>query len=352
MIAEKAKGSSHFLNIKDRISWWRLLLSLVLSGLGLWLLTREVSLAEIRQALRQAHLGYLLLAGLVILITMWAKAWRWQMLFHPRQEAPAFSPLFWALSLGMLVNTAVPFLRLGEVARVYNLGEQTSSSKTKALGTLVVEKVLDMLMLALTLFLLLPSLVLPTEPVVGNTVIPAYVADTGTVTAILAFVAFIGLFVLAYQTTLVLRLARVILGWLPTPLGDRLLSLVTAGLEGLAALRSARATLLLLASSTLIALLSVLTPFVLFPAFNLPLGIVAAAAIHVVLTIGTLPPSTPAKVGVFEFLVVFMLTKVLGVENEAVALAYAVLFHLIVVLPQILLGGVAVARGNRPGAGA
>jgi uncharacterized membrane protein YbhN (UPF0104 family) len=75
------------------------------------------------------------------------------------------------------------------------------------------------------------------------------------------------------------------------------------------------------------------------------LGPVAATAIHVVLTVGTVPPSTPAKVGVFEFLVAFML-KFFGVENDALILAYTIIFHLVVVLPQILLGGIAVARGT------
>jgi uncharacterized protein (TIRG00374 family) len=238
------------------------------------------------------------------------------------------------LTLGQFVNTTVPFLRLGEIARVYDLGKQARSNRSRALGTLVVEKVLDIIMLLLTLIFLLPFLM-----------IPAFVSDSGLVLGTAALLALAALFFLAYKTSLAIRLARVALRPLPEALETRLLPIVVSGLEGLAALRSPRASLYLLLSSVIVAILSVLTPWVLFWAMGIPLGILAAAAIHVVLTIGSLPPSTPAKVGIFEFLVAFML-RFFGVENDSIILAYAILFHLVVVLPQLLLGVIALARGS------
>lgn len=336
MIAEKPKGSTkpHSLTNMRQIPWLRLVLSLALSGLGLWFVTRDASLTEMWAAFRRADVGYVLLGLAVIAVTMVAKAWRWRLLYRPRREAPPFSHLFWALSLGQLVNTAVPFFRLGEVARVYDLSQQTQSSKAQGLGTLVVEKVLDLMMLALTLFLLVPFLV-----------IPQFVTDSGIALAAAALIAFAGLYLMAYRSDLVLRLSLPLVRRLPGGLDDRVEPMVTSGLRGLAALRSRRATLALLLASLLIAGLSVLTPLVLFPALDLSLGLASAAAIHVAVTVGTVPPSTPAKVGVFEFLVAFML-RFFGVENASIILAYTLLFHLVVVLPQILFGGIAAARGR------
>ncbi|MDX1686567.1 MAG: lysylphosphatidylglycerol synthase transmembrane domain-containing protein [Candidatus Promineifilaceae bacterium] len=336
MIAEKPKGSTKPQPLTQirQIPWLRLLLSLALSGLGLWFVTRDASLAEMRAAFGRADVGYVLLGLTIIAVTMMAKAWRWRLLYQPRDEAPSFSDLFWALSLGQLVNTAVPFFRLGEVARVYDLGQQAQSSKAQALGTLVVEKVLDLMMLALTMFLLVPFLV-----------IPQFVTDSGIALAAVAVMAFVGLYLMAYRSDLVLRVSRPVLRRLPGGLGERVEPIATAGLRGLAALRNRRATLALLLTSLLIAGLSVLTPLVLFPALDLSLGLASAAAIHVAVTAGTVPPSTPAKVGVFEFLVAFML-RFFGVENASVILAYTLLFHLVVVSPQILFGGIAAARGR------
>jgi uncharacterized protein (TIRG00374 family) len=317
-----------------QIPWIRLALSLALSGLGLWYVTRDASLVDIGMAIHQATLGYVALGLVVIVATMLIKAWRWQLLFHPPATRPRFRHLFWALSLGQLVNTAVPFLRLGEIARIYDLGEQSDSSRALALGTLVVEKVVDMMMLVLTIALLLPFLV-----------IPDFVVDSSYVAALAAVFAIVALLLLAFRPDVALRLMRLVLRPLPDRFEARLLPIVAKGLEGLSSLRNARATLFVLLISAFIAFLSVLTPYVLFLAFSLPLGLVAAASLHVVLTVGSLPPSTPAKVGVFEFLVAFML-RFFGVENSSLILAYTVIFHLVVVVPQLLFGTMALARGK------
>ena len=339
MIAENQEGSTAPQPLVDKrqVPWLRLFLSFVLSGLGLWFVLRDTSPSAIRDAFVQAHVGYIFLGFLTILATIVAKTWRWHLLFHPRPQAPSFAHLFWSLSLGQLVNTAIPFLRLGELARVYDLGQQSNSSKARALGTLVVEKILDLVMLAFLLLVLLPYLVLP-----------AIVVDSGLVLALAAIIAFFLLYLMAYHNLLVVRLARKVIRWLPDPLERRLLPIVTAGLQGLAALRSPRAIVALFLSSIFITFLSLLTPFVLFPAFNIALDLPAASAIHVALTVGMLPPSTPAKVGVFEAIVAFMLAS-FGVENRALIFAYAIVFHMVAIFPQFILGGIAAARGTKDG---
>lgn len=333
--SESAPAPSQSLHRKKKVPWLRLFLSLILSGLGLWFVTRDASLTEIFAALGRARLEFVLLGLLVIALTTVVKAWRWRLLFRPRADRPPFGDIFWALSLGQLVNTAVPVLRLGEVARVYDLGQQTNSNKAHALGTLVVEKVLDLIMLAATLFLLLPFLVLP-----------GFVRESGTLLAFVALVTFLGLLLLAAKTQFALELVQLLARTLPARLEERLLTIADAGLKGLATLRSGRATFSLLLTSLFIAILAVMTPWILFFSMGIPLGLLAAATIHVVLTVGTLPPSTPAKVGVFEFLVAFML-QFFGVEGGATILAYTILYHLVVVLPQIAFGGIAAARGSR-----
>lgn len=338
MIAEKSEGApppSQPDLAKKRTSWLRIAVSLLLSLLGLWFVTRGVEVADVRSALANSQLGYVLLALATMVFTMAAKAWRWRLMFSPAEDAPSFQHAFWALSLGQFVNTAVPFLRLGELARVYDLGERANQSKARALGTLLVEKVLDLIMLVVTLAVLIPFLV-----------IPGFVGQTGTVMAIAGIVALLGLITLAVKSDLAVRLAQFFTRPLPEAIKSRVLAMAIAGLQGLSALRSGRTLFILVFSSAAIAFLSVLTPWVLFWAFNIQLGIVAAAAIHVVLTVGTLPPSTPARVGVFEFLVAFML-RFFGIEDGALILTFTIIYHLVVVIPQLALGGMAALRRGK-----
>lgn len=340
MLIENSEGAtapSKPVLARRSIPWVRLTIGLALGLLGLWFVTRDVDISDLRRSLVNSHLQYVVLGLATIIVTMAMKAWRWQLMFSPVNGAPTFKHSFWALSLGQLVNTAVPFLRLGEVARVYDLGARAGQSKAQALGTLLVEKVLDLIMLVVTLAILIPFLV-----------IPSFVGQSGTVLAVAGILALLALITVALQNELALRLTRFLAKPVPEPIRSRVLGIVEAGLQGLSALRSGKTLFMLMMASALIALLSVLTPWILFRAVDIELGIVAAAAIHVALTVGTLPPSTPARVGVFEFLVAFML-RFFDVEDGAVILAYTIIYHLVVVVPQLVLGGIAALRRDKTG---
>lgn len=312
-------------------SWPRIVLGVGVGLFGLWFVTRNVAAADLAGQLSAARPGWLALGVAVIVVTGLVKTWRWQLLFHPSSGAPGFGPLFRALMIGQLVNLLLPFVRLGEVARVYALDGRTS--KARALGTLVVEKSLDLVIVALTVLVVLPFVVLPTV-----------ISDRSVaVTAGVAIVTLLVLVALAYQTTLVVALLKRLAGFLPLPLEEQFLRMAIAGLDGLAALRSRAITGSLVLTSVLIGILSVLTPLVLFPAFGIPFGWEEAAVIHLAVTLGSLPPTTPAKIGIFEAIVAFVLEQ-FGLADAALILGYGVVFHLVVVVPPLLLGAWAAAR--------
>jgi uncharacterized membrane protein YbhN (UPF0104 family) len=113
----------------------------------------------------------------------------------------------------------------------------------------------------------------------------------------------------------------------------------------LASLRSRSAVGRLLISSVLLVLLGLLTPFLLFQAVQIPLGLAEAAVVDSALSLTTSAPSTPGQLGIFEGTVVLVLYQ-FGQTNQALTVSYAVAFHLVVLLPQILLGGLAASRTN------
>jgi glycosyltransferase 2 family protein len=336
LIVEEQQPSAEKLtpsNSRRLLSWFNGLMALALLIWGGWYVISQITLVEIGRALALANPWYIALALLVFLVTLLAKAWRWQWQFMPRQEQPSFSASFWAMMLGQFVNTAVAFMRLGELARVYALYQQSGISKLKSLGTLVLEKTLDLIMLLLTLILIIPFVV-----------VPDFITEQGVSLGLAALVALIILYLLAYQTGFVLQRSERLLRPLPDRWGRRLLQFATAGLSGLAALRSKRSLLSLLSLSGFIACLSVLMPLTLFPAFGLPFGPVEAVLINLVVTVAAaLPVPTPGKIGVFEFAVVFMLRQ-FGYSDEATAFSYAVVFHLLIIGPQLFLGALAAWR--------
>lgn len=313
--------------------WLNIILALGLTAVGLWFIGSKVSLVDITEAFALAQIRYLVLGLVIMMATVWLKNWRWQLLLAtPQTGMPRFAPLFWAMMLGQYVNLIIPFLRLGEIARIYALSQQTDISKARTVGTLVVEKTLDLIFFALTVLVILPLVVLPD-----------FVGNPSTLVGTIAFLLLIVLYLLAYQTAWTVNMLRKLCSYLPTAIGQRLLRIGVEGLEGLVALRNPRLSLYLVGNSLIVAALAALLPYAIFPAFGLPLGLLEGALMHVVVSIVSTPPSTPAKIGVFNSAVALLLLS-LGIENEAAIASYSIAFHLVVMLPQILLGSVAASR--------
>ncbi|MCA9981790.1 MAG: flippase-like domain-containing protein, partial [Anaerolineales bacterium] len=190
-MSKEQKGASlqlkaNSLKLKTYASW---LVGLVLAGGGLWLATRNLDPTAVWQAFRQARPAPILLATAVVITTLFTKAWRWQHLFYPRHLAPPFPQVARTLFTGQFINLVLPIARLGDVSRIFLLDKQVS--KAQILGTLVLEKTLDLITLTLTLLLLLPFLALPET------------LNQPAVLVGLASALFIALYLLAYQTPLI-----------------------------------------------------------------------------------------------------------------------------------------------------
>jgi uncharacterized membrane protein YbhN (UPF0104 family) len=132
--------------------------SLLLAGGLLWLSLRGVDLGRLRETLAGADWRWIVPIAIVTISSHAIRAWRWTLLLdtlpseQPDQERPGFWLAFGATLIGYLVNTAVP--RGGEVARAGNVAARSALGFPAVMGTVVVERVLDVLTLALALLTL------------------------------------------------------------------------------------------------------------------------------------------------------------------------------------------------------
>ena len=332
MITDKTPSTNA--NWRRALPWLNLGLTAALIVAGLWYLSSRMRLADVLGALAGAAPGWVLLAVAIFVLTLLLKGWRWQLMFSAEGAPIPFAAAFWGTALGQYVNLIVPFLRLGEVARLYALNRETGTPPSLALGTLVVEKTLDLIFFGLTIIFILPFVVLPD-----------YVNRPGPWLLVLPAALLVILYLLAYRTAWVIGLWRRMLRPLPERPAAWLLRVAVSGLEGLAALRDRRRAALLLLASLALAVLAVVLPYVLFPALGLSLTLLDAALIHVVVSIAVTPPSTPAKLGVFNAAAALTLLQ-LGVADETIVAGYAILFYLVVIVPQIVFGLIAASRSH------
>jgi hypothetical protein len=299
----------------------------------------DIDFGEMAAALRSANPAWMAAAAVTVLLTGWAKAWRWHLLLYLAPVAStAPKPLpderiglprltnIWMAGTG--VNLALPVPRGGDVLRVYLAGEAGSVSKPLVLGTIAAEKLLDMVMLALCFLGLLLFVAMPQE-----------LAQRQTPTVGVAVLLVLVVAGLLWQRERVVALASRLLQRLPY--GARAVESLDRGLHGLAALRRPSRLLGLSALTVGIWFVSVLTNYLIFLALGMPPSWVQSLFVLVVLQIGVAVPSTPGKIGLFQVLCRWAL-GVFGV-SAAMGLAYGVLLYLVAPLLLMLLGALALA---------
>lgn len=131
------------------------LLMLALTVLLVWLSLRTIPLSEenkwtfILATWQSADKGWLMLMALLAVISHIIRAERWRMLLAPAGYHVKFSSGMLSLMIGYLVNLVVP--RGGEVSRCYNIYKLEKTPVEIAFGTVVVERVIDLLCLVVLL---------------------------------------------------------------------------------------------------------------------------------------------------------------------------------------------------------
>jgi uncharacterized membrane protein YbhN (UPF0104 family) len=118
----------------------------------LWLSLRGIQVGEgedkadfLWKAWENSNKGYLLMMALVALVSHVLRAERWRMLLEPTGSKVGLVNSFLSLMIGYLVNLAVP--RGGEVSRCYNLYKLEKTPVETSFGTVVVERLVDVLCL-------------------------------------------------------------------------------------------------------------------------------------------------------------------------------------------------------------
>ena len=135
-----------------------LLVSVAFGGGLLWLALRGVDADAAFEALRTARYGWLPVIIALTAASLVVRAWRWLLLLEAVPAAGGRPPVTlgaasWAVTLGYGLNLVVP--RAGEVARAGAVAARGPLGFAAVFGTVVVERVLDVIAFAAVLLLAL-----------------------------------------------------------------------------------------------------------------------------------------------------------------------------------------------------
>lgn len=125
-------------------------------GIGLcWLFFRNFSFSELLHALETGNFSWFYVVMLTTALVYVIRTLRWLMLIKATGHTASFLNAYSALSISYFVSLVVP--RLGEITRCLSLKRQHQIPFMQLLGTVIIERVIDiislMAMLLLTLIL-------------------------------------------------------------------------------------------------------------------------------------------------------------------------------------------------------
>jgi glycosyltransferase 2 family protein len=320
--------------LRDKKFW----IGVLISVFFLYLAFREENFGQIAAALGKVQYWALIPALVFYFAGVWIRAVRWGVLLSPLRRGIHPYHLFKVLVIGYMGNDILP-ARLGDVIRVYVLSRRERVTKSATLATILVERIFD----GLTMIGFL-------------TVSALFIALNSEMTTILRvtsalFVAGLLVFIfLAASPDRITTMVRLILGrspigsLIPVALHERALHMTSSFVEGLAVLRSWRGVLSVMGLSVA-AWAAEATMYYIIGAwgFGLTLPVHAYTITTAAANLGTLVPSSPGYIGVFDGIAKVVLAGLFKIDSS-LALSYVVVLHAALYFPVTIWGLFYMAR--------
>lgn len=303
----------------------RATLGIAISLISLWILFHAVDLDAALEVLATASPAWIGVMVVTVFLDVAARGARWRMLLRPIQAIPYRRVLGYTY-VGYLANNVLP-ARLGELYRSHALGEGEGISRTTVLGTVVVERVVD------------------TVIVVGLAALAVVVLSVRGVmsSAVLLGAAFVTLLVIGLGLAMALhrlpgaeRVMAVAERW------PRVIELARRLRAGLAVAARPGTLAGALACSALAWTASIATFLAGGQAVGVELTLAQGALLSSGVALATIIPSGPGYLGTFELTAVGI-ASTFGVDRDA-AFAMGLLVHLMILVVTSVGGVIAVLR--------
>tara|TARA_B100000029_G_scaffold505729_1_gene586931 strand:- start:15054 stop:16058 length:1005 start_codon:yes stop_codon:yes gene_type:complete len=301
----------------------RFLTGIIVSTFFLILLLRDIDFIQLIEVISSIQILWICAAMVPYMFALILRALRWSSLLKNSIDI-SFSESMSIIMIGYATNNLLP-IRLGEILRAIIIEKRYATPKMQVMGTIVIERLFDGLVLAIFLTIIIATL--------GNSSILQPLAIVAGIGFTLG-TFFIAL--LALKASLVRKKMHVILSFTPNKFRPYLRQWLSNFITGLLALRKLKGFVSIISLSFLSWALEAIAFWFVGLSFGLSihpltyLGVVSAANLAMV------APSTSGGVGPFEFFGSEMLI-LLGI-GSATAVAFIITVHIFVLLPVTLIG--------------
>ncbi len=301
----------------------KLAIAVIISVAGLILAFRGVEFDELLMAMSQVNGWYILASMVLMVLSVVLRAIRWQYILEPLQKI-SFHPLFGSTMIGYFGNSVLPF-RLGELLRAYSISRSEKISTSAAFGTIVLERVLDMIgMLVVMIFFFS---VYP---------FPAWLKFSGLIAGLGTAILVLMLVGLALAQS---EIQQRIFGWklFQNKIGKKITRIINNLVSGLIALKSTNHVVIVTLLTLIMWLVYYACTYLVVLSVDVPVNWIAVGVTLVATTLAITIPAAPGYIGTYHATAVLVMVELFSV-NLADAQAFAVLVHAIGFVPFAIIG--------------
>ncbi len=300
------------------------IIGVVISIFFLTIALRGLQPQAFLSSLSEINLVLIAVGAIIYFFAVTVIAWRWQFLLWAVKPVPLV-PLTQIVTIGYMGNNVYP-LRAGEALRLFLLKRNHGLAITSSATTVVIERVFDGIVMLSFILAGLSLVDITSEQIqlVLQIAVPIFV------TAVLVF------FTLAALPQTLRRVIVRTASLLPERLETLVMNLSETVLDGFGSLRSPVHLFGAIIASYSTWAIEAGVYWIVMQAFSLELGYPVALLVVGTVNLAGLIPASPGQVGVYEFFVSAVLAAI-GVEQN-LALAYAIVVHLVIWLPVTLVG--------------
>ena len=309
----------------------KFIFSFFLSVLGLYYAFNKVDVSQLWFYLKTANIFYIVLSILLIIFSVAIRAERWQLLLEPFQKI-SFRPLFSSTMIGYFGNAVMPF-RFGELLRAYSISTTRKIDVSAAFGTILLERLLDMLGLVFTMFIF--SWFYPFEHGGKNAMIIVGVSSI----SLFCFILWLGI----KQPGIFLNVKK--LSFLKATLIQRLLTIMNKIVDGITSIKDTKHIGQIIIHTIFIWVVYFFATYSVILATNISINWVGVGVILVSTSLALAIPAAPGGIGTYHAAAIYILTSYFFIDRVE-SQAFAVILHAVGFLPLMLIGFISFLKSS------
>ncbi len=300
----------------------KLLLALIVSIIGLYFAFSGQDFESLSYNLSNVNTYKVCIAIALLILSCLPRALRWKLIVEPF-ESMSFYHVFSATMIGYFGN-GILFFRLGEFLKAFVLAKENKITISQAFGTVITERVLDLLMVLLIFLIVIPSFPLYDEKIK----IALFLSSS-------MIVVFVASIVIAYKLDFVEKISKCKI--FHNRYGIKVILPIQKLFEGVVVIFKNKNIFMIILLSILIWGIYFYIGVILIDACEILLGYVEVGILTVISSFIIGIPSLPGAAGTLHSGVRYVLEVVFQISAPK-ALSYAIISHAISYFPLLVIG--------------